>query len=108
MEPVAYNHGGMIPVPGYLRDVRRITTAAGIALVFDESITGFRIHRGGASALFDVIPDLAVYAKAIASGWPVAALAGRADWMSLIGSHAIKHGGTLNGTSRPWPPSTPR
>jgi glutamate-1-semialdehyde 2,1-aminomutase len=60
-------------------------------------ITGFRLGLGGAAASFDVYPDLAVYGKAIAGGWPVAALVGRSDLMDLLGG-PVNHSGTFNGS----------
>ena len=57
----------------------------GVVLVFDEVITGFRVALGGAVERYSVVPDLATYGKAIAGGWPVAALAGRAEYIGSVG-----------------------
>ena len=97
MEPVMCNSGAIAPLPGYLEGVRASCTRTGTILVFDEVITGFRLGRGGAQARFGVTPDLAVFAKAIANGFPVAALAGRADLMDLFSTGGVIHGGTYNG-----------
>ena len=64
--------------PGFLEAVRALTAANGSVLIFDEVITGFRVGLGGAQELTGVTPDLAVFAKAMGSGFPIAALAGRA------------------------------
>jgi glutamate-1-semialdehyde 2,1-aminomutase len=96
MEPMMLNAGSIQPLPGYLEGVRRLCSRHGIPLVFDEVITGFRLALGGAAARFGTTPDLAVYGKAMAGGWPVAALAGRASLMELFGSGGVTHAGTFN------------
>jgi glutamate-1-semialdehyde 2,1-aminomutase len=65
-------------------------------LIFDEVITGFRVGLGGAQALLGVTPDLAVFAKAMAAGFPISCLAGNSCLMELIGSGRVMHGGTYN------------
>ena len=96
MEPAMCNAGAIAPLPGYLEGVRAACSVTGTVLVFDEVITGFRLGAGGAQARFGVTPGLAVFAKAIASGFPVAAVAGRADIMDLC-ARGVVHGGTYNG-----------
>ena len=96
MEPAMCNQGAIAPAPGYLEGVRAACTRAGTVLVFDEVITGFRLHRGGAQALFGVTPDLSLFAKAIANGFPVAAILGRADLLDLVVGGGVVHGGTFN------------
>ena len=96
MEPAMCNSGAILPLPGYLEGVREACTKAGSVLVFDEVITGFRVAAGGAQARLGVIPDLATFAKAIANGFPVAAIAGRKDLMELM-TQGVVHGGTYNG-----------
>jgi len=96
MEPAMCNAGAILPLPGYLEGVREASTKAGTILVFDEVITGFRVGPGGAQGRLGVTPDLATFAKAIAAGFPVAAVAGRADLMELC-MHGVVHGGTYNG-----------
>jgi len=74
----------LLPEPGFLEAIRAITRAHGIVLVFDEIVTGFRIARGGAQEKYGVVPDLATYGKAISGGYPLAALAGSAEVMSVL------------------------
>ena len=72
------------PLPGYLDAVARVTRAQGALLVFDETITGFRYANGGAQEYFGVTPDLATFGKGLANGYPLSAVAGRADLMKLM------------------------
>jgi glutamate-1-semialdehyde 2,1-aminomutase len=95
-EPVMFNTGGILPKEGYLQHLRRVTKAHGIVLIFDEVITGFRVALGGAQELYNVEPDLSVFAKALGAGFPVAALTGRRDIMELIASGRVNHSGTYN------------
>lgn len=71
------------PVPGFLEGLRETTTRCGVLLAFDEVVTGFRLAYGGAQEFFGVQPDLAAYGKAIACGFPLSAVAGRADILEL-------------------------
>lgn len=71
------------PAPGFLEELRRVTTERGVLLVYDEVVTGFRLAYGGAQEYFGVVPDLAAYGKAVACGFPLSAVAGRADVMEL-------------------------
>jgi glutamate-1-semialdehyde 2,1-aminomutase len=96
MEAAMCNSGAIMPQPGYLEAVREACTKNGTILIFDEVITGFRVGPGGAQQRLGVTPDLAVFAKAIASGFAVAALAGRADIMDQLAGGNIVHGGTYN------------
>lgn len=96
-EPVLCNSGCIPPEPGFLEFLREITREHKTLLIFDEVITGFRLHLAGAQGLFSITPDLATYAKAIGSGIAVSALAGRSDFMSLIATGKVVHAGTLNG-----------
>lgn len=96
MEPMMCNTSAIAPRPGYLEGVRAACTAFGAILIFDEVITGFRLGAGGAQAFFGVTPDLGTFGKAIANGFPVAALAGRADLMEHFVSQGVMHGGTYN------------
>lgn len=96
MEPLLCNTGCIAPEPDFLAAVRDLTAAAGALLVFDEVITGFRLARGGAQELYGVVPDLAIFGKAIAGGLPVAAIAGRAEVMNLITAGTVGHAGTFN------------
>lgn len=72
------------PAPGFLQALRDVTSRLGIVLVYDEIVTGFRIAWGGAQQAYGVVPDLACYGKAISGGFPMAAIAGRADIMSVL------------------------
>lgn len=94
-EPVMLNAGSILPDPGFLEGLREIANREGAVLIFDETITGFRIDRRGAVGKFDVVPDLAVYGKAVAGGFPASVLAGRADLMSLF-ANGVNHSGTFN------------
>jgi glutamate-1-semialdehyde 2,1-aminomutase len=96
MEPVMLNAGVIAPVAGYLERVAELCRRHGALLLFDEVITGFRLGPAGAAGLFGVTPDLAVYGKAMAAGWPAAALAGRAELMELFGTRQVNHSGTFN------------
>jgi glutamate-1-semialdehyde 2,1-aminomutase len=91
------NTGSIAPLHGYLEGVRDLCSSRGILLIFDEVITGFRLALGGAAERFGVIPDLAVYGKAMAGGWPVAAVVGPAELMERFGSGEVNHSGTFNG-----------
>ncbi len=96
MEPMLCNTGAIAPRPGYLEGVREACTRHGSILIFDEVICGFRVGLGGAQGLFGVRPDLSIFAKAIAGGFPLAALAGRRDLMELLVTKRVMHGGTYN------------
>ncbi len=97
-EPVAANMGLVGPVPGFLTSLRERAHGVGALLVFDEVITGFRLGRGGAQGMLDVVPDLTVLGKAIGGGFPLAAFGGRADVMaSLAPSGPVYQAGTLSG-----------
>jgi glutamate-1-semialdehyde 2,1-aminomutase len=74
------------PAPGFLQGVRSICDRHGAILILDEMITGFRWHRAGAQAYFNVQPDLSTFGKALANGFSVSALAGRRELMKLGGS----------------------
>ncbi len=95
-EPVMCNSGCILPRPGYLEGLRRIADDQGALLIFDEVITGFRLGLGGAQAHFGVTPDLAIFAKAIANGYPLSVLAGTERAMQPISDGKVVHAGTLN------------
>jgi glutamate-1-semialdehyde 2,1-aminomutase len=99
MEPVMINAGVILPEPGYLETVRRICAERGIVLIFDETISGFRVALGGAAERFGVHPDLAIYGKAMAAGWPCAAIVGRRDLFVGVASGVVSHAGTFNGNT---------
>jgi len=91
MEPV----GIIRPEDEFLERVAELTRANGALLVFDEIITGFRIGLGGAQAYFGVTPDLAAFGKAMANGYPVSAVVGRADVMTRFDE--VFFSGTMGG-----------
>jgi glutamate-1-semialdehyde 2,1-aminomutase len=72
------------PLPGFLEEVKAMCRAHGALLVFDETITGFRYANGGAQEMLGVTPDLATFGKGLANGYPLAAVAGRADVMKMM------------------------
>ena len=96
LEPVLVNSGVIVAPDGFLAAVRELCDRTGTVLVFDEVITGFRIARGGAVERFGVTPDLVVLAKAIAAGYPLAAITGRAKIIDQVTSGVV-HAGTYNG-----------
>ena len=95
-EPIMCNTGCIEPEPGFLEGLRALCDSYGIALIFDEVITGFRVHLGGAQAYYGITPDLAVFAKAIANGYPISVLAGKQKWMQPIADGKVIHAGTAN------------
>ena len=96
MEPAMCNQGAIHPAPGYLEGAQAACRKHGAILIFDEVITGFRLAREGAQKRFGVTPDLSIFAKAIANGFPVAAIVGRADLLDLFVTGGVLHGGTFN------------
>lgn len=96
MEPIMCNQGVVPPRPGYLEAVRHLCDEFGAILIFDETITGFRVGPRGAIGTTGVVPDLATYGKALGGGWPVAALAGNARLMEMFGDGRVNHSGTFN------------
>jgi len=96
-EPIVANNACIMPSPGFLEQLREECSRRGVVLIFDETVTGFRTAPGGAQELFGVVPDIAVYGKAICGGASLSAFAGRKDIMELVASNRIKHGGTYNG-----------
>ncbi len=72
------------PADGFLEKVKELAHQHGALFVFDETITGFRYANGGAQSYFNVIPDLATFGKGLANGYPVSAIAGKADIMRLL------------------------
>jgi len=83
VEPVVFNSGAIMPKEGYLQHLREVTEKNDVLLIFDEVITGFRLAPGGGQEYFDVTPDLATFAKAMANGFPISAVAGRRDIMKV-------------------------
>ncbi|MFT4306141.1 MAG: aminotransferase class III-fold pyridoxal phosphate-dependent enzyme [Microbacterium sp.] len=96
MEPIPFNAGTYRADPGYLEHVREVCTRRGIMLIFDEVVSGFRAGRGGAQELLGVTPDLATFAKAVAGGFPLSAVAGSAAAMAPLVDGRLRHAGTYN------------
>jgi glutamate-1-semialdehyde 2,1-aminomutase len=98
VEPIAGNMGVVTPKDAFLPGLRDATRQAGALLIFDEVITGFRVGRGGAQALYDVTPDLTVLGKIIGGGFPLAAFGGPRDVMSMLApAGPVYQAGTLSG-----------
>ena len=95
-EPVMCNNGCIMPVEGFLQGIREICDQHGMALIFDEVITGFRLGLGGAQQYFNISPDLSIFAKAIGSGYPISVVARKKKWMHLIEEAKVIHAGTMN------------
>jgi glutamate-1-semialdehyde 2,1-aminomutase len=91
------------PEPGFLQGLREITRRYGIPLIFDEVVTGFRLAYGGAQEYYGVVPDICTLGKVCGGGFPLAAIAGRADIMAhfdraLVGDEGfLMQVGTLSG-----------
>jgi len=98
VEPVAGNMGVIPPQDDYLNGLRHLTHHHESLLIFDEVMTGFRVHPGGAQALFDVIPDLTILGKVIGGGLPIGAYGGREDIMTMVAPQGpVYQAGTLSG-----------
>jgi glutamate-1-semialdehyde 2,1-aminomutase len=90
--------GLVLPREGFLEGLRRLTASQGALLVLDEVMTGFRVHPGGAQALYGIEPDLTTLGKVIGGGLPVGAYGGRRDVMELVApSGPVYQAGTLSG-----------
>jgi glutamate-1-semialdehyde 2,1-aminomutase len=102
VEPIAHNSPGLLPAPGFLEGLRALCDRTGALLIFDEVITGFRHHIGGFQAIAGVLPDLTTMGKAIANGFPLAAIGGRREHMERYNTTAhgdVHFGGTYNGNT---------
>jgi glutamate-1-semialdehyde 2,1-aminomutase len=99
-EPILQNIGVVKPAPGYLQGLRKLADRLGFVLIFDEVKTGFRHAVGGYASLAGVNPDLAVYGKAVANGYPLAVLGGKKELMDYFVhpemSKRVLLGGTYN------------
>jgi glutamate-1-semialdehyde 2,1-aminomutase len=102
LEPIPHNIGCVLPKPGFLEGLRELASAHGAVLIFDEVITGFRHHLGGYQAICGVTPDLTTLGKAMANGFPMAALGGKAEimdrFMTRPGGDTF-FAGTFNGNA---------
>jgi len=98
VEPVAGNMGVVPPAAGFLAGLRRLTQKHGALLVFDEVMTGYRVHPAGAQILYGVRPDLTTLGKVIGGGLPVGAFGGPHEIMSLLAPEGpVYQAGTLSG-----------
>ena len=98
VEPVVGNMGVVLPANGFLEGLRALTREHGALLIFDEVMTGFRVHPGGAQGLTGVTPDLTTLGKVIGGGLPVGAYGGRRDIMELVApAGPVYQAGTLSG-----------
>lgn len=98
VEPVMGNMGPIIPNPGFLQALRKITQENGVVLVFDEVITGFRVALGGAQEHFRIKPDMTVLGKIFGGGLPTAAFGGRREIMEKLAPlGGVYQAGTYNG-----------
>ncbi|WP_146063521.1 MupA/Atu3671 family FMN-dependent luciferase-like monooxygenase, partial [Streptomyces sp. SM11] len=91
VEPVQCRNPGLRPVE-FVRSLRELTTHRGIVLLFDEMLTGLRPHPRGAQHHFGVVPDLATYGKALGAGFPIGAVAGRADLLDGVDGGFWRYG----------------
>ncbi len=91
VEPVQSRHPDLQPGE-FLRELRKMTEKAGTALIFDEVITGFRVHPGGAQALFGIAADLATYGKVLGGGLPLGVVAGKRAFMDALDGGAWRFG----------------
>ena len=100
IEPVPANNGLLVQRPEFLATLRAETERAGIVLIFDEVISGFRLARGGAAERFGVTPDLATFGKVIGGGLPVGAFGGRREIMRHLAPEGpVYQAGTLSGNA---------
>ena len=91
IEPIQSRRPEFVPIE-FIKKVREITAASGAALIFDEVITGFRMHPGGAQALFDVRVDLASYGKVVGAGIPIGVIAGKKEFMDALDGGTWEYG----------------
>jgi glutamate-1-semialdehyde 2,1-aminomutase len=98
VEPVAGNMNMVLPEDGFLETLRTVCSESGALLILDEVMTGFRVAKGGAQALFGITPDLTTLGKIVGGGMPAAAFGGRADVMADISPDGpVYQAGTLSG-----------
>jgi glutamate-1-semialdehyde 2,1-aminomutase len=98
MEPIMGNMGPILPRPGFLATLRKITRENGVVLIFDEVITGFRVALGGAQEYFGIRPDMTILGKIMGGGFPIAAFGGRREIMEKLAPlGGVYQAGTYNG-----------
>jgi glutamate-1-semialdehyde 2,1-aminomutase len=98
-EPIMCNNGCIMPNEGFLETIRSLCDNHNITCIFDEVITGFRVSLSGAQGHFGITPDLSIFAKAMASGFPISAIVGKKEWMTLIEQGKVIHAGTMNSSN---------
>jgi glutamate-1-semialdehyde 2,1-aminomutase len=99
IEPTMGNSAGILPKPEFLKTARQLCDEYGIALVFDEVKTGFRLANGGAQEHFGIRADLVTYAKSLGNGFPIAAYGGKEEFMMTIEPGEVACGGTYAGNA---------
>lgn len=98
VEPVVGNIGCVLPQPGFLAALRKLTKKYGILLIFDEVMTGFRVSFGGAQAAYGIKPDMTCLGKVIGGGLPVGAYGGSKEIMGMVSPEGpVYQAGTLSG-----------
>lgn len=98
IEPVAGNMGCVLPKDGFLQGLRQLCDEEGIVLIFDEVMTGFRLAKGGAQEVYNVIPDICTLGKIIGGGMPVGAYGGKKAIMDMVSPKGpVYQAGTLSG-----------
>ncbi len=98
VEPIAGNMGVVLPEPGFLQGLRDLTRRDGALLIFDEVMTGFRVHAGGAQALYGIAPDITCLGKIVGGGFPVGAYGASKDIMRQVAPLGpMYQAGTLSG-----------
>ena len=98
LEPVVGNIGCVLPRPGFLETLGKITLKHGIVLIFDEVMTGFRVSFGGAQSHYGIKPDMTCLGKVSGGGLPVGAYGGKKEIMSLVAPEGpVYQAGTLSG-----------
>jgi len=97
VEPVLANDGVSAPAPGFLQQVRELSSQYGAVLIFDEVISGFRVAAGGAQERYGVTPDLTVISKVMGGGFPVAAFGGSREIMAPLARNEALHAGVYAG-----------
>jgi len=95
-EPIMSNCGVIMPRPGYLEGLRKLTRKYDALLIFDEVITGQRVALGGAQELFGVLPDITISSKALGGGYPILSFGGRREIMEYLALKKTVHAGTFN------------
>ena len=99
-EPVMFNAGCIEPKPGFLQKIREVATKNEVVLIFDEVLSGFRMHKGGAQGFYSVTPDLTTLSKALGAGLTIAALVGKKEIMEELAPMGhTSMSGTYTGSS---------